>query len=126
MKTIRHRRGKLKVVGYETWFESYGINFKGNYRIEVLLDLGIFGDSRFKIYESKKKPLFRNLYLITILFAPITPLVVILLIPTAFVLQYIEGAKNFIRDSAWVNNVRLFNWSNIAIIFLLVIWLFLK
>ena len=126
MKTIRQRRGNLKIVGFQTWFASYGLNAKGDYRIEVLWDLGVFDDKRFKIYQSKKKPLFRNLYVITALFLPICPLIISLIYPLSWLIYYIEGAKNFIRDSAWCDGVRFFNWVNIALIFGLAICLFLK
>lgn len=35
--------------------------------------------------------------------------------------MYFDGCKNFVRDRAWQNNVRFFNWTNILIIVVLLI-----
>lgn len=50
------------------------------------------------------------------------PFVVVTFIPY----KYIEGGKNYITDSAWINNVRFFNWANIFIIIILTILLIIK
>ena len=38
--------------------------------------------------------------------------------------RYFDGAKNFVKDSAWYQNVRFFNWVNIFIILLLLLFIF--
>jgi hypothetical protein len=53
----------------------------------------------------------------------------LLLIPfrliTFLPLSYFDGARNFIRDTAWYQNVRFFNWMNfIALIILICVTLF--
>lgn len=40
--------------------------------------------------------------------------------------MYFDGCRNFIRDRAWQNNVRFFNWSNIILIITLSLWLALR
>lgn len=36
-------------------------------------------------------------------------------------IMYFDGAKNFILDGVWYQNVRFFNWSNIVIIIILIL-----
>ena len=43
-----------------------------------------------------------------------------------FPFKYFEGGRNFIRDTAWYQNVRFFNWVNIFSIIALIIILILK
>jgi len=33
--------------------------------------------------------------------------------------MYFDGCRNFVRDRAWQNNVRFFNWANIVIVIIL-------
>lgn len=33
--------------------------------------------------------------------------------------MYFDGCRNFVRDRAWQNNVRFFNWTNIVIVIIL-------
>lgn len=40
--------------------------------------------------------------------------------------MYYDGGRNFIRDTAWYQNVRFFNWANIVIIIALVLILIIK
>ncbi len=35
--------------------------------------------------------------------------------------RYFDGCKNFIRDRAWQNNVRFFNWANIVLLIALML-----
>jgi hypothetical protein len=101
-------------------------NAKGKYRVEAQLDWGLWQKENFKLYQGSKKPLFRNLWLITILTIPITPIVVIGVPIMALLLMYIEGAVNFAKDKAWQQSVREFNWINIVLVVVLTIWLILK
>lgn len=50
------------------------------------------------------------------------PFVVITYLPYS----YFEGAKNWITDSAWINNVRFFNWVNLILVVVLTITLIIK
>ena len=45
------------------------------------------------------------------------------IIITYFPFKYFDGGRNFIRDTAWYNNVRFFNWVNIVVILLLIVFL---
>lgn len=40
--------------------------------------------------------------------------------------MYFDGCRNFIRDRAWQNNVRFFNWINIVLIIALTLILALR
>ena len=40
--------------------------------------------------------------------------------------MYFDGGYNFVRDTAWYENVRYFNWCNIFMIIGFVIWMFLN
>jgi len=129
MKTIRVDNRYGKVVAFTNGIISYGKSFKGNYRIELNLISWLI-DKSIPLYISKKKPLFRNitilailLYLFRIVFSVIGFVLVILLFP---LVNYLEGAKNFIKDCAWVQNVRFFNWVNFIGVIILAIILILK
>jgi len=54
----------------------------------------------------------------------------LILIPVAFILwpitHYYDGAKNFIKNGEWQDNVRFFNWCNFIVIPLLIVWIILK
>lgn len=122
MKAIRRRRGEYKVCGFTNRFASYGKNAKGDYRLEIEYGNMI----TLPLYSSKKKPIFRNIYIITWIFAPLYPIVFIGYIILSIIINYLEGAKNFIHDSVWVTNVRFFNWTSIVFILILTVLLFLK
>lgn len=126
MRTIKVRKGEFKVAGITNGFATYGKNAHGNYRIEAKLDWGVFDETKIKLYESKRKPIFRHLGIITVLLIPFTPFFIVGMILLSLVSIYIEGAINFVRDKAWVNSVREFTWANIVLIIILTILLILK
>lgn len=122
METIRFRKGNLKVAGFKTRFATYGKNIQNKYRLEVKLGFGV----NVPLYHSDKKPMFRDLYFITVFSFPIIVLSHIL-IPIFYLLwNYYDGAVNFYKDGVWQQNVREFNWVNIFIIFVLSILLIFK
>ena len=123
MKLIKYRRDKMKCYGFQNWFAGYGKNWKKQYRIEIALDFGLLDADRFKIYQGSKRPFFRNLNIITALFLPFSPFILLSIFLFAMANKYVEGARNFIVDCAWVQDVRFFNWANIVIIFVLVAYL---
>jgi hypothetical protein len=126
MKTIRVKTDRYTIVGITNGYASYGRNAKGKYRLEVNLDLGVWGRNKIKLYQGDKKPFFKNLWLITLITIPFVPLTIILIPIIAFWDMYFEGAVNFVRDKAWQESVRAFNWINIVLIVVLVIWLLIK
>ena len=121
MRTIRSRRGKSKVIAFTNGLIAYGINAKGLYRIEInVFDLVI------PLYEGRKRPFFRNINIIKWLVIP----VLISAAPAAFLFLllsiYTEGAVRFFKHKANITYVREFNWTNIVIVFILIVLLILK
>lgn len=123
MKMFRVVNGKYKAFGHKNRFVLYGKNTIQNYRIEIKMDAGIYGLPSFKIYESKKRPIFRNICLISIPFYLLLPFSLIIVSMFLLIGMYIEGAVNFYKDTAWQNSVRYFNWANIFLILVLLILL---
>jgi len=82
------------------------------------------------IYKSLKKSVLLNKFTLPVLgfiyslytFILKWPLVII----SAPFYMYFDGCRNFVRDRAWQDNVRYFNWSNIVIIVVLSCLLFLN
>ena len=76
------------------------------------------GDCLF--YRSKTKSKLLNKVTLTIVGLFYTIYVYTLkwpiIILSAPFLMYFDGCRNFIRDRAWQNNVRFFNWTNIVLI----------
>lgn len=75
------------------------------------------------IYKNKSKSKIFNKFTLTIIGLFYTVYVYTLKWPFAIVSaplwMYYDGCRNFVRDRAWQNNVRFFNWANIAIIIIL-------
>lgn len=120
MKTIRFRKGNIRVVGFENLFVSYGKNVYSKYRLEIKTP---FHGIAIPLWYNKKKPYFRNISLIALLVIPFVPPVMIGAVIGTLIAMYVDGAINFIKDGACVNNIRFFGWTNIVIILLL---LFIK
>lgn len=82
------------------------------------------------IYKSRDKSVVFNKYTMLIIGVFYTIYTYTLKWPFAIIstpfLMYCDGCRNFIRDKAWQNNVRFFNWSNIIIIIALSLWLALR
>ena len=122
MKTIRYRRGELKVVGFRFLFINYGKNVRNKYRLEITFT----NEYSFPLYYGVKRPMFRNIYVLAFLLLPFKIASYLIMIAGFILHMYFDGARNFIRDKAWQNNVREFNWMNIFIIIILVIILIFK
>jgi hypothetical protein len=123
MKTIRYKQGKLKVLAIKLWLATYGVNAYGKYRLELRAgDTGLM----LCIYQSRRKPLFRNLYVLSVLFFPLVSLLVLFKIVGIIISHYVNGAVNFYKDSAWVEGIRFFNWINIILMFILGVLLIFK
>lgn len=121
MKTIRFKEKKLTIIGFKLFWFNYG-RLNDNYRIEAI----IFKDFSIPIYISKTKPIIRNLFFLNIFFFSPIFFSKLILHVVYFIYKYIDGAKNFISNSSWYQNVRLFNNVNIILIFILIIFLILK
>jgi hypothetical protein len=82
------------------------------------------------IYKSKTKSTLLNKYSLSMLGVLYTALMCIVFYPLLLIAyplySYFDGAINFIKNGAWVTNVRFFNWCNIFIMFSLGAWLFFK
>jgi len=102
---------------------SYGKNKRNMYRIEVSL---LFNTIQFYIYNSKKRPMFRNIYALTLLFLILSPILILAKIVYSIVYNYIDGGINFFKDGMWVDNVRYFNYTNfigfILLLMYIIIW----
>lgn len=89
-------------------------NSKGIYFYEFV----DFSSMKYVQCYKGKKTIFLNryvIYLITFLFNTIgIPLLFLCYYPFA----YFEGASNFIKDTAWYQNVRFFNWVNFILLIL--------
>jgi len=92
-------------------------NSKGIYFYEF----ADFSSLEYREFYKGKKVKFLNkyaMYIITIVFN-------IIIIPILFILYfpmcYFDGAKNFIKDTAWYENVKFFNWVNfiLSIVYLI-------
>jgi hypothetical protein len=76
-------------------------------------------------FRSSKKAIFMNKTTLSILGLFYTlyvysikwPIVII----SAPFLLYFDGCRNFIKDGAWQNNVRFFNWANIVFVIALLL-----
>lgn len=67
------------------------------------------------IYKGKKKQKLFNKYTLPIIWALfnfiVLPFIIIIWYGALeWVFSYFDGMKNFIRNKAWVNNVRYFTW----------------
>jgi hypothetical protein len=81
------------------------------------------------IYKSKEKSKLLNKYTMRFIGIFYTIYTYTLKWPFAIIsaplYMYFDGCQNFIKDRAWQNNVRFFNWSNIVLVlFLLCLLIF--
>ncbi|MBI9055498.1 MAG: hypothetical protein JEY96_16870 [Bacteroidales bacterium] len=118
MKLIKQKLCSKRLVAFTNGIISYGKNFYNQYRIEMQIP---FIKTPIKLYESTKKPIFKNISVLTAVLTPIIPLVIVGLVIMGLINIYITGAINFYRDKAWQDNVREFNWVNIVLVILLTI-----
>jgi hypothetical protein len=125
MKILKNKH--TNACGIETPFYAIIKNLNtGNYCYYIQV---IGNRVNHNIYNGIKAHAF-NKYTLTLLsilhslmfYFAYMPIAIILFIPH----RYFDGARNFIRDKAWQNNVRFFNWCNFIVIPLLIVWLILK
>ena len=122
MKTLRLQKGESRIVAFTNGFITYGKNTQNNYRIEVNLFPTKMEDA-IKIYEGDKRPIIRNIWFLTFIFSFLLPIAYLSYPIIVFSTIYLEGAINFVRNTAWQQSVREFNWINIIIIIVLIILL---
>jgi hypothetical protein len=86
------------------------------------------GDSL--IFKSKTRLKLLNKYVLSFIGILYVVITIIIIYPLTIVLypiyMYFDGLKNFVRNNAWAQNEKYFNWSNIVIIIGLIVWLILK
>lgn len=120
MKIIKLNRPKLLIRAFKLWFFTYG-KINDSYQIEVnIFDVGL------TLYKSEKKPWFRNLLILNLVLGLAAILAHIIVFIFWFFQMYVDGARNFIKDGAWVQNVREFNWINIIALIISIIIHFLR
>lgn len=82
------------------------------------------------IYKSEKRSRFLNKFTLSIIGVFYSIFKYLIAYPFAVITapfyMYIDGCRNFIRNSAWQNNVRFFNWVNIIMVILLLLWIILS
>lgn len=121
MKTIKFRRGDVKVAGFTNRFVTYGKNPYGKYRIEVKMDLGIYKINQQCLYSGKTKPLFRNIPILTMLLVPLVPLYIIGIPLFIFGYMYFTGGYHFFKNDRNDGDTKWFNYMNIALLITLII-----
>lgn len=107
--------------GFHNGFFRIGKNIKKGYYVYLFFDFTTF--SFRQLHKGIKLPITGlQITIWCIIFNLLwIPFRLITFIP----LMYLDGARNFIVDSAWYQNVRLFNWINfIALIILICVTLF--
>jgi hypothetical protein len=128
MKTLYN--ATKTIIGLKFLFFSIVKNLKtGKYCYYVRSPFSSnIGDSM--IFKFSYRPMLLNKYTMTFLGILFTLGKYLLWYPIGCViipiLIYFDGAKNFIKDRAWQDNVRYFNYANMVIIVGLTIWLILK
>lgn len=119
MKTIRQRKGSETLAAFKNRFVTYGKAPSGKYVIEISFSASLFRGDHIPIYVGKKKPLFRNIFIMALLSLPLfVPWCITVLF--AYVLaMYINGCRNFLKNGVDITHIRFFSWVNIAVIGLL-------
>lgn len=102
-RIIRHTDKNIYAYGFRIVFVGYRVLYSGKNKLKVL-----------------------NSFSLTIIFL----IVNLIWIPTITILffpyRYLDGARNFIRDTAWYQNVRFFNWINFILIIILLTTILVK
>lgn len=78
------------------------------------------------LYSGEHKIKFLTPLLISIICIVFNLIWIPFLIITFGPYSYFEGFKNWITDSAWINNVRFFNWVNFLLVIILTFLLIYK
>lgn len=92
-RIIRNTDKKTYSYGFRVLFVDYRVLYSGSGKIKIL-----------------------NPFTLSLIFCIVNllwvPFITIAFLPY----MYFDGARNFIRDTAWYQNVRFFNWVNIVLI----------
>ena len=116
MKLKRHHGSEGNtLIAYVNSFATYGKTFSGHYKIEISVWDGLNID----LYKSKRKPIFKNIFIIGALWFIILIPFLILASVGNLIWNYFDGAINYFKNGVWANNVRFFNNVNIIIIAIL-------
>lgn len=131
MKTFRNRINRGCSVKFPLFAVGKFIE-KNQYDYFIRTSKNIWFKEWIHIYSSKgKKVRFLNritLPVISILFNAfvVTPLFIAFLLVGVWVYNYFDGCRNFVRNKAWVQNVRYFNWCNIVLLLVFVVLFIIK
>lgn len=106
---------KEGVCYYKNKFVIYGKFIDGNYQISIK---SLFGP--LLIYNSKAKPIFKNITLIGVFWLLISPLLHAIIFLGSISAMYFVGAHNFFKNGADETLVREFVITNIIFLLLLI------
>jgi hypothetical protein len=81
----------------------------------------IFTDDYRIIHISKRRPIHK--WVLTALGLIVNLIMLLPYLVFGLLSCYLQGAKNFITDSIWSNNVLFFGWTNMVLIAVLSVWL---
>ncbi|MBX9889548.1 MAG: hypothetical protein K2Y30_16650 [Flavobacteriaceae bacterium] len=115
-KTKKLCNYEKNVFGYQNAFFRILRNTKHDYYY-----YGFFDVTSQKYLQAHKGIKLRSvkpwmLSIFSVIFSILTPIPLFI----AFIItSYFDGGKNFIKDSAWYQNVRFFNWANIVLLIIL-------
>ncbi len=117
MKLKRHHGSEGNtLIAYVNTFATYGKTFSGHYKIELSVWYGF----NLSIYKSKRKPIFKNIFIIGALWSIILIPFLILASVVNLIWNYIDGGINYFKNGVWANNVRFFNNVNMILIIILI------
>jgi hypothetical protein len=118
-----HQKGEN--IWYHNSFAAYGKE-GDRYKILVKFAYGLFDMPPMPLYAGKRKPLFKHLGVIAALAwlfqIPIALVIFMIVVP---IYCYLDGIRNFVTDSGWQDNVRIFVWMNMAFVVALFVLLLL-
>lgn len=125
MKVLKRRSGKRTLCGFSDGVTVYGKTFFDKFSLETKWDLGLFKspDTTICLYRKDKKPKFRFIRVISVVMVLLFPVILVTAFTGALLKIYFSGLRNFVKDSAWQDNVREFTWATIVL--LLLTWSYL-
>lgn len=128
MKIIKNYRRSIYGVKYTFFTVVFNGETKHyHYYINTLWTKNI-GD--ILVFRNKSKSKYLNKYTLQVIGVVFTIYKYSIYYPLSLIvsplLMYIDGCTNFIKNTAWNDNVRYFNWVNIAVIIFTALWLILS
>lgn len=120
MKILKRRDGKRTLCGFSDGITVYGKTFFDKYSLETKWDLGLFKSPATTIclYRKDKKPKFRFIRVISVVMGLLFPVMLITAFTRGLLNIYFSGLRNFVKDSAWQDNVREFTWATLVMLVL--------